>query len=343
MANKKIKVLVVGSGWYGCHASSLLLESNCDVTIVDNSNDFFVGSSLKNQNRLHIGFHYPRSESTRNESECGYKKFMSTYGNFAQEISSNIYCVAKNSILDYRTYLKIMADKSNYFSEIENKEYLRQNFSFNSDLIDGAIKTEEKLLLTDNIKEFFKAKLTSKMIPYCDEKITNLEKENDFVLDCTFGQKHNFGNFNYELSICLLYKSSMKDFAITVMDGPFFSIFPFDIDKRLYTLTHVSHTPLFTSCSIKEIYKRKEMFCVDELNSIIKKMEKEVIPYINNFNDIFEYYGFYVAIKTKSNEKSDNRSLFFNICDKKLSFVGGKITGIFAMEDIIKKHIINNI
>ena len=47
-----------------------------------------------------------------------------------------------------------------------------------------------------------------------------------------------------KLPRCVLFElpRQLKDFSITVMDGPFFSIMPFP-SKNLYTLSHVRYTP----------------------------------------------------------------------------------------------------
>ena len=38
--------------------------------------DIFNGASGYNQNRLHLGFHYPRSKKTRIQSKVGFYKFI---------------------------------------------------------------------------------------------------------------------------------------------------------------------------------------------------------------------------------------------------------------------------
>jgi hypothetical protein len=344
MPSNKPKFLIIGSGWYGCHAASFLIEKGFNVSIVDKSNDIFVGSSLKNQNRLHLGFHYPRSEETRKESETGCVKFLKKYPKFVCDIKNNIYCISKESILDYGTYCKIMKDKSKYFSNIEDLKNIKGSFGLNHELIDGAMNTQEKLINPKKVKKHFTQLLSKKMIiidsTYHLEK---LKKEYDYVLDCTFGQMENFGNFKYELSICLVYSSKIKNFAITIMDGPFFSLFPMDIKQNLMTLTHVSHTPVCVSSDIKHINKVKNNFQQKSLSKIIRNMENEVLPYIPHFDKICEYKDFYLSVKTKSNQKNDNRSLFWRKDNKTINFAGGKITGIFAMEEIIKSQIIDKL
>ncbi len=344
MATNKPKILVIGSGWYGCHAALFLIKKGFDVSIVDKSNNIFVGSSFKNQNRLHLGFHYPRSEETRKESESGYKKFVKTYPQFVSDIKNNIYCVSKDSILDYSTYCKIMCDKKKYFETIKDYDSFKSAFGINVDLIDGAINTQEKLINPNKVKKHFTKTLSKKLINIESPlKIQNLEKEYDYVLDCTFGQKENFNNFKYELSICLVYSSKIKNYALTMMDGPFFSIFPMDIKENLYTLTHVNYTPVCVSHDINHINKMKCNFKQKPLAKIIRNMEKEVAVYIPYFNEMFKYESYYLSIKTKSDQKNDNRSLFWTKDGKKISFAGGKITGIFAMEEMLQNNFIDNL
>lgn len=343
MTNDKPSFLIKGSGWYGCHAATVLLENNFKFNMVDKTNDIFTGSSSKNQNRLHIGFHYPRSEKTREECISGYERFIKRYSNVVTTIKDNIYCVAKDSCIDYATYCKIFNDNK-YFGIINNLKNINNKFGLNVDLIDGALNTQEKLINPEKSKKYFSNLLSDKLIKTDSVlDINKLEKNYDYVLDCTFGQSNNFNNFKYELSICLVYSTKIKTSALTIMDGPFFSIFPLGSKEGLYTLTHVKHTPVFSSNNINNINKLKNGFRQKHLEKIIRNIEKDVKTFIPNFEEIYEYKTYYLSIKTKSTEKNDNRSLFWHQDGKNLHFVGGKITGIFSMEEVIKEQILKKL
>ena len=80
-----MKYVIVGAGWYGCHIASLLVKNNKEILIIDKANDFFTGSSSKNQNRLHLGFHYPRSMETIHECKYGYEQFVKKYNHCINE------------------------------------------------------------------------------------------------------------------------------------------------------------------------------------------------------------------------------------------------------------------
>ena len=58
----------------------------------------------------------------------------------------------------------------------------------------------------------------------------------DWVIDCTALQwrKNNLFNISFEPRITHVYKSNLKNFALMIMDGNFFNIFP--LKNNLYTL-----------------------------------------------------------------------------------------------------------
>ena len=77
-----------------------------------------------------------------------------------------------------------------------------------------------------------------------------------------------------ERCLTLLYKSIIPIFdnAITVIDGPFFSLYPYRND--LYTLTHVLYTPLNDESNL-DIFRQK--------------MEQEIIELFPKFLECFTY------------------------------------------------------
>jgi L-2-hydroxyglutarate oxidase LhgO len=55
-------IIVIGTGWYGCHITTILKQypDKFTITMIDSKNDIFDNSSYYNQNRLHYGYHYSR-------------------------------------------------------------------------------------------------------------------------------------------------------------------------------------------------------------------------------------------------------------------------------------------
>ena len=76
------KILIIGAGWYGCHLGLHLKEKGFNVSIYEKEKDIFMGSSGRNQFRLHQGYHYPRSSLTIRETKKNFLRFKKKYAKF---------------------------------------------------------------------------------------------------------------------------------------------------------------------------------------------------------------------------------------------------------------------
>lgn len=316
-----MKVLIIGAGWYGCHCAMYLLDHNVNINIIDKTNDFFEGSSSKNQNRLHLGFHYCRSFSTRKECMLGYTKFMEKYGSFTDAIPYNLYCIDNNSIIDFETYKAIYKHECIDFEEYSDLAPI----SFDTSQVTGMLNVKERFINYAKAKEYFKSKLSQYMISYDETKLdmdksTYSDVQYDYIIDCTYSTLNNI--LYPEKCISFVYEYDQPiDFAITIVDGPFWSLYPYDFDKKLFTLTDVEYTPLGTP-------------------NVRDKIETKVKHYIPDFDKHFKYVSHFISYKAKTFSKTDDRSLHWHRHNNILYFSGGKITGIFSMEDILSKQLL---
>ena len=73
-----MKITIIGGGWVGCHLAKKLIL-NHDVKIYDKNKSLFEESSYKNQNRLHLGYHYSRNHKTRELCKNTFQKFIEEY------------------------------------------------------------------------------------------------------------------------------------------------------------------------------------------------------------------------------------------------------------------------
>jgi hypothetical protein len=114
-------ICIIGGGWYGCYIAEYLLEhyNNLNITIIDERNDIFEGSSSNNQNRLHLGFHYPKCSITRNKCKDNFNKFINKYKDIIFPINKNYYVISNKSNINYDNYIKLY--DANDYNIIENK------------------------------------------------------------------------------------------------------------------------------------------------------------------------------------------------------------------------------
>ena len=340
-------IIIIGTGWYGLHIFLFITKNynNFNLLILEENSEIFNNSSNYNQNRLHLGYHYPRSYRTRDICKNNYNKFIDNYRDVVDFIDNNFYCISKESIVDYMTYLKIFDNIKEYDHTILSNNFLKN--------IDGNfINTKEKIINSSKAKKYFKRIINKKCIKFNykvndittkhNKIIINNDLECDILIDCTYNKLGLQVNYIYELTISLVYIKTNKNTifdSLTIMDGDFFSLFPRDISKDKYTLTHVKYTPLIKSDNVNNILNYS--ITPEKVLEVKKNMEIDVIKYYKNFVKDFKYHSYFTSYKCKAKSNNDNRDC--NILQKNniISVNCGKITGIFEFEEYIKKYLDN--
>tara|TARA_B100000787_G_scaffold170135_1_gene164241 strand:- start:2387 stop:3427 length:1041 start_codon:yes stop_codon:yes gene_type:complete len=340
----KKKIAIIGAGWFGCHIASEIIKLNkFDIQIFEKNNEIFQGASTNNQNRLHLGFHYPRSKETRVQSKKGFKKFLEIYPFLCSKVKNNMYGVAnhQDSQIDFGTFLQVMKSENLKYKEVNAK----QNFGIEG--LSGAILTHEMLIDSEKSKKFFKKKLRSFLHLNMDikkiEKIKDKYKINDelfdYVINCTYYQKFVKKNpeIVYEVTSSIIYKCNKNFPALTVMDGPFFTIYPYK--KNLYNVYSVTHSRFGLSRLINKCENILSQVRNDNTLLHLKKKlaEKQILTFYPKFLKHFKFKKFLTCIRTINKSKNADRSykVYFN--ENLINVYSGKIDHIsLAGEEIIK-------
>ena len=333
-----MRVAVIGAGWFGCHIAMELAGMGADLSIFEAEHDIFLGASGCNQNRLHLGFHYPRSYRTREQSKDGFERFMASYPGLSSSVRENVYAIGeRHSFLDFETYLQVM--------EASGLEFLlRDPKDFGLVRTTGGLSCGERLLDTKKARLFFRKELESQL--RSGTRVYNLEsfptgvKVNgepfDIVVNCTWCafQPDRFPELYFEPCLMFLYKGEPDHPAITIMDGPFFSIFPYE--DGLYTVTSVTHTPLGrfpTFEQARECLNGANSHSVDNLKSVI---QCEVERHYPGFLDRFQYLDAIPAIKCKPPDATGSRVCIVDERDRVIQVVSGKIDSMFyAAQEVV--------
>lgn len=346
------KIVIVGAGWYGLYIAQRLSGSaNTMITIIDKEKTIFAGASTYNQCRLHLGFHYPRSHETRRLCKSGFEMFMSEFGHLTYAIPDNWYVIAQESVLDFETYRGIFEHEQYAFETRAVDAKILCNVDSSTvisvaergiDPVKAAAHFSELLMhKRSNVTFLFQHEVTA---IDCVLNVVNVMSTGcstttaipfDYCYDCTnFRVPNVIGGIGvtpdvlYEQTITLLYTvgrhpmssglyNSTKPFgALTVMDGPFFSIFPYNNDSSIYSLTHVKHSA-------------KGHFTP----SLKIDIEADVVRYFPTFHEHFTYVGWFGSPKTKPISNSDSRRLLqLRVAPNVERISCGKITGIFLLD-----------
>jgi hypothetical protein len=357
------KICIIGSGWYGCYVAEYLLDNypNIIVTIIDKNHDIMSSSSIKNQNRLHIGFHYPRCSITRNKCKLYFDKFIEKYSEIVENIPNNYYIISNLSKIKYSDYINLYS--TNDYNIISDDNINKLFMKIDSD--DNVINTNEKYINFNKSYKYFKNKFQNtysdrvKFIFNCN--IDNIIDNNNNVIissgntqlifekvfNCTYNQlevKHQ-NNISlklpiiYEKCLSLIYKQNKDDMpfdCLTIMDGDFSSIFYYNIDsdnKKLYTLTNVSYTPLIKSNNFEDVQNYEDY----DINYKIIHFEEEICKYFPKFKEYFQYNSYFESYKCKNISDDDSRDINVTINYNRniMSVWCGKISFIFECDKYI--------
>jgi len=309
-----MRISIIGGGWVGCHLANNLKKNN--QVVLYEKNQIFSGSSFFNQNRLHLGYHYSRSYNTRVLCKDTFNKFYNQYSFLVEDIQKNIYSVPLNeSLIDFNTYLKIFEDFNTH--ELTSTKSLKN--------IEGSIIVEEKYINPVKSKKYFEESLNDIVVykEILESDLSIIQKEYDLVINAT---NNNFFPITedtfYENCIVLLYeKIGNPEFdALTLVDGKLMSIYPYDLDKNLYSLTDVEFTP-------------QGNLPIEYLKD---KMEDKVLNYYENFLNDFKYHSYVSSVKCKVKNLSDTRVPLISHNENVVRCFTGKIQGIYLIEDYIK-------
>lgn len=255
-------VIVIGGGIFGCLIAIELSRKGLKVQIHEKNNQIMLGASLNNQNRLHLGYHYPRDLETVAQCKKGFKSFKNRFAECILENFDNTYFISSvESNLNFQQYKKFCET-----SNLPIREVKLNNFFPMMENIEGGLFTDEVVydstilqkLVADELKNASVRVLTNSNVQELSE-IENgfaiTDQSTNFhasaVINCTYA---NFNDFNhglglvsqklkYELTIVPIVKwrEGLNPIGITVMDGRFFTVLPHGRTGN-YLLYHVDHT-----------------------------------------------------------------------------------------------------
>ena len=313
-----MKIRIIGGGWYGCHIGSTLKALGYDITIFEKSDSLFSGASSNNQSRLHLGFHYPRCAKTRAASLVGHKLFQEVYPPLVTPVKYNIYAIADTSLIDYQSYLSVLRESGSPFFEINPAAHRLTS-------LEGAVQCPEGLIQQGMAKRMFE-----KVLKDNAELNTNVQPvfgdEWDWTIDCTFGAFGSEGIALYEPCIMHLYDG--PEMAITIMDGPFASIYPW-WDGGV-SLTAVEYTPIVKAETYKEAATIIKEQSLEEIKENQTAMESVIKSYVPWFNDKWTWKGYVTSIRGVPPSRADSRQCIVRNEGRFIQVQPGKIDAIFS-------------
>ena len=324
-------ITIIGAGWYGCYLGMKFKDLGVDFEILEKNHEIFEGSSSFNQNRLHQGFHYPRDFKTRKESKYGFDRFIKEFPNVSTSIQDNIYAIHNASHIDFNSYLAVFSHERYNYKLLDNHEIFDQTKNY-----EGCISVDERLIGHQEAKNYFsELELPIQfdvMCQYREGKIVGNRKsiESDLIIDCTYGQMQCPIGFYNEDYLTLIYgkKKNPPFGALTVMDGAFYSLYPYKDD--LFTLTGV----------LEGVINKREYQVFGEKAYVSRRkemLEKKVLADYPEFLNHFSFDGHFMSKKLKPDATSQGRSTFIKKHDNIVTVCSGKVDTVFELDSFVSE------
>jgi hypothetical protein len=323
MTYNRKNVVVIGAGIHGL-TIALELAKHHDVTIVDANQDILMGASNGTHNRIHLGYHYPRSTRTIAECKSGYDFFVNNYMD-CLVFPDFFYIIEKQSMLSAKQYRDVMIGENlpcdsqfpdPYFLD---KTHIEDSFKVKEACFD-ILKFREvirKQLSESNIKQHMgfhieAASHEGTRLLLIGSNKHSLVLDADLIVNCTytysnnllnkFGITTNLTDYEFEQTEVAVVECDFNIPAMTVMDGPFISILPYGNHKNTYLVYDVVHSVRNRECGV--FFNRVD--CTEESNW--SKMLEHGSIYYPFFNKLKYKYSLYSHRPIPKNNEDDSRT-----------------------------------
>ena len=354
-----MKVLVVGAGIFGV-TIALKLSDRHSVTLVDMNDDIMQNASRVNHNRLHFGFHYPRSRETAIQSLSGYLEFSDYFRDAITSDFDNYYMIERNGNVssdDYESFCDSLDLKY-------KKEYPEMDINFST--IESSYLTNEPIFDYDIMKARLLADLAKSGVKVVlSRKISRKSDLDDYhvIVNATY---FNFNKTNsiwgldktrliMQTVVIPIFKSDIRRVGLTIMDGKFCSVMPKGFNDGLFLLYHAKESIIYQTKDyeipalwyygkqiIRNDFVKKNIYDKFVAKRNILNISKASERYFRFLGDS-EFIDYWQTIRSLPINDNDERLSVLNVSevgDKKvISVLSGKISTCLLIADYISDTI----
>jgi hypothetical protein len=262
------RVAVIGAGVFGCCVALAAAKEGYEVVLLERLSDILLGTTDNNTNRVHQGFHYPRDMQTATECRDNYRRFEMEFGESLLENYPNIYCIAEEKSLTSKDdFLKFcdalglvytMTDLNRFGVDICgcNLGILCQETIIDASILRSNLRSRiannKQVTLSCNT-EVAAIKKNSHQYELSFLPETYTKQSFDAVVNCSYANintlttqlGYDVREGQYEYTVVPIISLDMPPTSITVMDGPFTTLFPYGKTKK-FLLYHVDYSVIKT-------------------------------------------------------------------------------------------------
>jgi glycine/D-amino acid oxidase-like deaminating enzyme len=352
--------VVIGAGFFGAVLADYLSNRPgfSEVAVIEMEKGALQRSSSRNQARIHQGYHYPRSLATAQASRRRYSGFKEKWPSAVFTDFRHLYGIARHgskvSPEQFSATMRAIGAPLRELGQLESSalfdlrriekayEVVEEAFDFR-ELASWASEVLEK----PGLDVFFGETVDtvestpSNVLVSCK---SGLKISSQLVFNVTYsgiagiqgiGEEVE-GQVSHELTemnlVCATQE--LSELAITVMDGPFFSLMPYPAMAPLQTLSHVRYTPLVRQAGLRQKNLYRELDDLDPGSFSFNSMRRDASRFVPALGEV-QLKGTVREVKTVLTRSSHDDSrpiLFFKHRDPRVfSILGGKIDNVFDM------------
>lgn len=357
-----MRVAVIGAGIYGLHVARLLGGYGHQVDVFEKEVSGMQVASKLNQARVHGGYHYPRSLQTAARSQKNYVKFISEYSSCIDIGSKAIYGIAKDSKVSPEKFWQLSKMISAPIKPASKKE----SELFNSKLIVQAFVVKECAFNSELVLNQLLQRMPTTVSIYHNQKIRNYnivkKAENtkseiyivseiesfgpyDLCVNATYGELTSNESFSDKLvyEVCELMHvktpQELENLAITVIDGPFFSLTPWPVLGEK-VLTHVRFTPHAEYTSYKDAQQMIDTKKVESRFGITIRDCERFLPIAREIKHLQSKYVVKTILSWR--DFDDARPILAGHNAQILHLVGSKVDNIYDVDEVVLNFLRGN-
>lgn len=263
MSDRSGLVAVIGAGYFGCNVALSLAEAGYKVVVLERLPEIIHATSRHNTNRVHQGFHYPRDLRTAIECRERYGRFETVFAPAIRSDIPNFYFIANDGS-------RTAPDAFLNFCEQAGLSYSRIQAGSRAPVVDGCslgIVTSETICDPDIVRRIVLERMAQcpQLKVARETTATTIVKRAsgfqlttegafpslacDVVVNCSYADinrltvqlGHDVAQHQFEYTVVPIIEADLPTAAVTVMDGPFVTLFPYDRPRR-FLLYHVRHS-----------------------------------------------------------------------------------------------------
>lgn len=326
-------IRIIGGGWYGSHLCAVLARDGYEVSLHERAGQLFAGASGANPARLHQGFHYPRSRLTRAACLDNASAFMGAYGHFTRPVPVNLYAVASDglSLVDFGTYRDTMRSSGVEFISVRNPG------EFGLHRVEGALLTGERHVVIRKAREHFEAAIGDLVTFNSPAPELLDDPAYALTIDCTFCALDAEAIDRYEPCLTVILQGP-TDRAVTIMDGPFPSIYPWDEEAGLSSLTSAFFTPISKEC---RSWAEARELADSQSPEAIRERSLAMLAQMREFYrgaDLYKIADAKLSVRAMPKSSADARLVdLVRIGPRAVRLRAGKIDAVFRAEALVRE------